>query len=698
MKKRSCFLLGLGLVAGAVLGMSQDTYAAEVGDFDELKTCLTGTDATCTLTSDIAASEPLTVGRAVTLDLDEFELTYTDPNVDLFEISADGDLTITGDGEITAKRIVADVSGGKLTIKSGRIESEANFTIYGYDGATITIDGGEICGNWGVIGSNNTTGDMNVYIRGGKLISSIGATTIYMPTQMDLEISDGEVYGSIVARMGKITISGGTFYASSNYDSPTGYLNYSGSAWLPSALNLWVGSASYTSENARGTQLDLTISGGKFITTETETNYGTFGNADALTNAVALYEVGTAEQTANITITGGEFDGGVKSYSREDILGTAGAKTVTVTTEISGGMFSEEPEHSYVVEGKDIFQTDEGYVVENKINLPTDGSMAITLFKGESFDVGFELDKRGKYAQLIADDSGLYTVDGMTITAGDNIGSAKYKVNYGGLIYNQEPEEYDVEIVEVPEVEVVADEELGLSDETMTEIAEKVKGILEGKVFVAEDGTKSWVSEDGTVWIDTGYAKGAALNGEALRVEVWSEEILVGELDEEDKAQLNEMLEEGDTVVSLYDIELVIVSAEGYGVGGVDELSEPVTLTFAVPEEMREAPEGYTRKFYVVRYHYNRTAGGSEVERIEAEFDGENATIQNDKFSVFILTYQDVEETETAAPETGLFTKSEDYAERVSQRTRALVTMLSAGMLMMGYGMLQLGFGYRNKE
>lgn len=564
MKKRANFFLGLGLVAGAVLGMSQGAYAAEVGDFDELKTCLAGTEATCTLTSNIVASEPLTVGRAVTLDLNEFELTYTDPNVDLFEISADGDLTITGDGEITAKRIVADVSGGKLTIESGRIESEANFTIYGYDGATITIDGGEICGNWGVIGSNNTTGDMNVYIRGGKLISSIGATTIYMPTQMDLEISDGEVYGSIVARMGKITISGGTFYASSNYDSPTAYLNYGGSAWLPSALNLWVGSASYTSENARGTQLDLTISGGKFITTETETNYGMFGNADALTNAVALYEVGTAEQTVNITITGGEFDGGVKSYSREDILGTAGAKTVTVTTEISGGMFSEEPEG--VIEEEEAEQGEDGmWEIYPK---QVDYKDAEVVAKNENAMVVFGKELIGDRKAELNVDAVQYEEGGFTLESGELV------TVFSIVLKDRDGEEIEVKDNEIQVIVELSEEEYqALSEYDKVEV-----------VFFDDEGNEA----------------------ERLEAEI-------GEMD-------------GDEGETHYVVVFTTTHFSTYGVVGVNE------------------------------------------------------------------------EATVTAPETGLFTKSEDYAERVSQRTRALVTMLSAGMLMMGYGMLQLGFGYRNKE
>ncbi|MBQ8996581.1 hypothetical protein IJ095_00935 [Candidatus Saccharibacteria bacterium] len=648
--------------------MSQDTYAAGVGTLEELNAALCA-GGEITLTEDIYADSWLApdcsyvVSNDVTIDFNGHKITSAPDrgyNLDVQGATLTLDDSGTGggyfqmqnEGETTSGIAITD---GKMVLNGG------------------TIDGGE----WVVLLWHDSELEMN----GGTIHASTG----FAVTGNGTTNPEHKNYGSNV----KIVINGGEIVADDDFaiynPSENSTIDISGDAMI-------TGAAGAIAAN-RGT---ITINGGTLEalgTAEAEGDVSQDGSR-GYTNAV----IGIPKEYGPVTlnITDGVFVAEKGAQLIANVSGLDNENEATVT--ISGGVFSAEPKHSYVVEGKDIFQTDEGYVVENKINLPTDGSMAITLFKGESFDVGFELDKRGKYARLIADDSGLYTVDGMTITAGDNIGSAKYKVNYGGLIYNQEPEEYDVEIVEVPEVEVVADEELGLSDETMTEIAEKVKGILEGKVFVAEDGTKSWVSEDGTVWVTPEYAKEMVLNGEALRVEVWSEEILVDELDEEGKAQLNEMLEEGDTVVSLHDIELVIVSAEGYGVGGVDELSEPVTLTFAVPEEMREAPEGYTRKFYVIRHHYNRTAGVSEVERIEAEFDGENATIQNDKFSEFILTYQDVEETETAAPDTGRFTKPEDYAERVSQRTRALVTMLSTGMLMMGYGMLQLGFGYRNKE
>ena len=108
-----------------------------------------------------------------------------------------------------------------------------------------------------------------------------------------------------------------------------------------------------------------------------------------------------------------------------------------------------------------------------------------------------------------------------------------------------------------------------------------------------------------------------------------------------------------------------------------------------VPEGMREAAEGFTRKFTVVRFH---PAGVEEqITRLAAEFDGEKASVENDLFSVFILTYQDEENVVT--PGTGRFTKeTEDFAK--SSKSYGML-VLAMGMIVLGYGLVLQGKKYK---
>lgn len=402
MKMKSLKALGLGLAASAFGGaiLSIPSYAAEVGTSEALAACFAGTEEVCTLSTDIVASETFTVGRAVALDLNGRSLSYASTALDLFDITG-GDLTVTGNGTINAGRIAFDVDNGKLTIENGTFTGN-DAVIYGLNGADIRVKGGKLTGHDMVIGSNNTTGDMNVYISGGEFISDRRATAIYMPTQMDLNISGGAFYGGIVARMGQITISGGTFYASGEYDSPDATncpglcLAYSGSVWLPSAINLLVGHFSYTSENAHGTDLNLQITGGTFYAVSKATAYGNFGNNDNnFTNAVGIYDVSTINQNVNVAISGGTFDAGerapVKYYDREDVTGTAGATSVTKTVVITGGEFTEEPAAENIPEDEEAEQDEETGVWEiypKKIeykddSLVTDDGVVSVGFEGE---------------------------------------------------------------------------------------------------------------------------------------------------------------------------------------------------------------------------------------------------------------------------------------------------------------------------
>ena len=98
-------------------------------------------------------------------------------------------------------------------------------------------------------------------------------------------------------------------------------------------------------------------------------------------------------------------------------------------------------------------------------------------------------------------------------------------------------------------------------------------------------------------------------------------------------------------------------------------------------EDLREAPAGYIREWTVIRGHMAADNTRS-AERLTAEFDGENVVTSTDKFSSFVVVYEDavdeepVESEETTAPDTGTMT-----AAGASASIAAMAAAVTVGML-----------------
>ena len=65
-----------------------------------------------------------------------------------------------------------------------------------------------------------------------------------------------------------------------------------------------------------------------------------------------------------------------------------------------------------------------------------------------------------------------------------------------------------------------------------------------------------------------------------------------------------------------------------------------INITLDVPESLRNVPDGYRRVFIVFRIHDNK------AEKV-AETDTTSVSFNNDEFSTFVLTYQDIKKAET---------------------------------------------------
>ena len=224
------------------------------------------------------------------------------------------------------------VNGAVLTIKDsednkGTIYTE-DYGIYAQNGGSVTVNGGTIDSAYAALGANNTTGDANFTINGGILTSRL-SEAIYMPSQQDIVINGGTLNGGISARMGQITITGGTINgmrADQTADSMDEYWNYSGSAWIGDAIYVWGGT--YNSANKNGNSCNINISGGTIN-----------GNAH---NAIAVYDIANNyDQNVKVNISGtANINGNV---AVDDTHKVSNPKNVKIGISVTGGTFSTDP-------------------------------------------------------------------------------------------------------------------------------------------------------------------------------------------------------------------------------------------------------------------------------------------------------------------------------------------------------------------
>ena len=341
---------------GAVITDESKTAIARVDGigFTDLATAIAAADDgdTITLVGDVSEDINIEKNKVITLDLAGYRVTASTESI------IKGNIIINdsskGLGEYVGT-VPISVEGGKLTLNGGNIKIENNkngYGIYCSDGGAVEVNGGTIQSTYAPLTGNNTTGDMNFTVNGGKLTARYGPA-IYMPGQGELTITDGVLNGGISLRMGQVNISGGTIYATNgSIDSPSEFYDYSGNAWLPDALYVFNGT--YGSENVdKRNSLNIKITGGEFIC---ENGQG---------SAVAIYDLGKVAQNSNVKIsddatlvTNASNRGAYQVLSLADIGVNTPAEGYgdnenvgRVETAISGGNFSDPVSDEYLDDG-----------------------------------------------------------------------------------------------------------------------------------------------------------------------------------------------------------------------------------------------------------------------------------------------------------------------------------------------------------
>ena len=185
-------------------------------------------------------------------------------------------------------------------------------------------------------------------------------------------------------------------------------------------------------------------------------------------------------------------------------------------------------------------------------------------------------------------------------------------------------------------------------------VAELVAGVIE-KQDEAVDNTLTLTLESGAVAeiSDVDAFVDAVMAGETIEA-VLTEPAVVTE-EEMDEATVNDMkgeMGEGKTGHRFVDVN-VELRAGDTTFGRMTELNEPLMVGVDVSDD-EEVPEGYTRKYSVVRNHEGKSEKLDDDD-VEYDEDGKIVRFRSSRFSTYLIAYVDepdaVEPTDPVEPE-----------------------------------------------
>lgn len=110
---------------------------------------------------------------------------------------------------------------------------------------------------------------------------------------------------------------------------------------------------------------------------------------------------------------------------------------------------------------------------------------------------------------------------------------------------------------------------------------------------------------------------------------------------EEEKEDFNEYLSENSNlkINSYFDITLTVKNnITNEDLGKISETTKKLSFKIALSEELINTPEGVTRTYYILRLH------DGVVEKLDATLLGNILSFESDKFSTYVLVYEDVKE------------------------------------------------------
>lgn len=118
---------------------------------------------------------------------------------------------------------------------------------------------------------------------------------------------------------------------------------------------------------------------------------------------------------------------------------------------------------------------------------------------------------------------------------------------------------------------------------------------------------------------------------------------------EEDKELLAEIKKalEGKSTISSHNILYGSFIEESLVVNSIQsELEKAVKVTLNVPKTLEKVKEGFNRKYSVIRLHWDQETQKMVVDVLDAKENNDGTvTFETDKFSTYVLAYEDVKDT-----------------------------------------------------
>lgn len=537
------------------------------------------------LDKDITESIEVKSGSEVTIDLNGKTINSSNHAI----IINDGaTVTIKGNGNVFATKSAILNKGGNVTIENGTFSSSTYYTVKNM--GTMTINGGTF----------NQTDEQNI---GSSLIvngwyNSTGTDDgVLTPDKNKTKEAkaimtiNGGVFNHITKTSnvktdywGKTTINGGTF------NSKIGTILQA------------TGEVSVTNGNFIGTDDVVVLNGDKELGISPATITITGGNF------TAKYIIWTLT-SGTLTIKDGTFNnvknGIVDPYTKNEF-----------DYNITGGLYNINSDiYNYLKEGYDAFDSSEGLIID-KAPVFQLNKKVYYVEKGKTIKLDYTANESAKkYANLGSADETIATIKNFEIT-GVSVGKTNIDCFIGAVGEGAEVIVYEVK-----------------TDETTKNGTTDLNGLI-NELGNGKDEVKGLDKDTSSKLLD------AVKNGKTIKTELSTKEIKISDLSKEIKEKVNKNLKKEEKIAAYFDIN-VLLKADDNNIGKITELENAIIVSVDIPTNLPEIKTGYTRKYYVIRIH------NGETTKIEANLVNGKIEFKTDKFSDYVLTYNDEIETKS---------------------------------------------------
>ncbi len=724
MKKGISFVLGLGLILGAVaspayvLNVYADDEIVEVpeaGDvmvssWAELKEAL-AEGGSVVLDADIEDNdEGYVIGKTVTIDLNGHTLNIgthlgskTEPQNGVFDVKGE-DVVLTiddqsevGNGEIhykptgTTAPFTIQISGGaKVVLNGGTVyapngKSGGGNAVLVKTGGLFEMNGGAIVSPDEVVSGANygvqvKYGDGRAVLNAGRIATLSDAVFVNNSTTVSAEINEGMELTStngypIDAAKGDVEINGVTVSS----------IKLGANVTLDSVTVTGNAAISGGNVTLRDTTIDgtTTITGGNTVV------------SDGTALADIVYESNynaslTIEEGANI----GDLEQRGKAFTPSFTDATTGEKvygsySTYGSLVIAGGVFEGEV---VLPTPEDIAEANAGRAeYEAEYNERSGKSPIASFVPANTPEIYGGTFIEEPEAAFVADD----LIAGIEDEAGVwRVIDPEQAIDEDLIVIDGEDGNKHIVPIVIDEVTIVPDEESGVTATMAAFIAGELKALVNGDVDEAMTTENVKLISP---W-DAATLRRALAQGETLRLQLVNAKY-DGEfvkINDEFYADLIEQgaIREGEVIIGAYGVSFAITNGAGDSlVGWASNVGESVKLEFEI-SELPEVADGFERNFYAIRWHQGPMDDEQIITRLDATVTDNILSTENDLFSDFLLTYEDTEKVE--APDTGVFTA--DGTERAQSVNKLFVLLVAVGLFSFGFRLIQLGRAYREIE